>query len=459
MINSLGILDNFYNKNINFPNKQPSVDNAVSGSMQALDQKSLASAQNVLAYSAVNTALTPSDKQKYVYLINYLTDVPISLNSENKTCAMQLDYLLKSGKLLSKSKNDNSTTLDNLYDMATKKRACDFSSKNLISCTLDILTNPRVVTQTFGDVPEHEKKAILEYLPSDNPVKKDSSLMDVEASATCAAASNEVNFADKYPAEFARWVSKLSGEDKEVYIDLDLKSLSKNPLEAVTILKLLDAQTESFSFDKVRVKINADKNAYIRAKIQEKYWDYGERSIVDVLIQSAIMQAGTQNMYDSLSDTPAGLIEMEKTYVESLIKNKEITSLVYQKIDDDQNLLGYNCSFEKMQKHILDTLNSGDDVIVGYVLTNKTSGKADSPLYNPEVDGAPNKVINGHEITIVDYKQDKNGNVIFICVDTDDDNPKFVEYSADWLLPKLHHAGYPAKIVEKDEKEIMKNVA
>ena len=111
-----------------------------------------------------------------------------------------------------------------------------------------------------------------------------------------------------------------------------------------------------------------------------------------------------------------------------------------------------------MQKHILDTLNSGEDIIAGYVLTNQTSGRTSTPLYNPKTEGAPNKVINGHEIAIVDYKQDLNGNVTFICVDTDDDNPKFVEYSADWLLPKLHHAGYPAKIVEKDEKEIMKNV-
>ena len=33
-----------------------------------------------------------------------------------------------------------------------------------------------------------------------------------------------------------------------------------------------------------------------------------------------------------------------------------------------------------------------------------------------------------------------------------------IEMTEKELLPKIHHAGYPAKLVEADEKEIMKNV-
>ena len=224
-------------------------------------------------------------------------------------------------------------------------------------------------------------------------------------------------------------------------------------------------QKTDFNFNKLKIKVKTDDNAYIRAQIQDRYWDKGERNVANVLIQSAIMQLGSQNTYNSLTDVrggkfnsnPQGLIEIEKTFVESLIKNKEITSLVYQKIDDDQNLLGYNCSFDKMKKHIKDTIDMGEDVIIGYVLTNETSGRSKLPLYDPKVDGAPNKIINGHEITIVDYKYDSKGNMIFVCVDTDDDSNDFVEYSANWLLPKLHHAGYPAEVVAADEEEIMKN--
>ena len=413
----------------------------------------------------LNTSLNALDRQKYIYLLTFMSNYPISNNAEGLSCAKQLELLLKNGKLLSRSKNDNTTTLDNLYSIATQKRAYDLDQRNLISNVLDVLVNPRVVSQTFGDIPYQEKERILSFLPNDNPVKINPSLMDVTASGTCAAASNEVNLADKYPAEYARWVSNLSSEKKVLYLDVDLSSISKNTLEAINILNLLEAQIVDFNFNKVRIKVNTDNNAYIRAKIQDKYWDDGERNVANVLVQSAIMQLGSQNTYNSLIDArkgkfnsnSQGLIEIEKTFVESLIKNKEITSLVYQKIDDNQNLLGYNCSFDKMKKHIKDTIDNGDDVIIGYVLTNETSGRVSSRYYNPEVDGKPNEIISGHEITIVDYKYDANGNMIFVCVDTDDDNKNFVEYSSDWLLEKLHHAGYPAEIVAADEEEIMNN--
>ena len=407
--------------------------------------------------------LNKDELTKYNTLSDFLKNSPATETSFNLTPIKQLDMLLKNGKLLSKS-NDGTTMLDNLYEIATIPRAEGLNQKNLISNILDNTLNPRIITQTLGDIPENEIQGILNQLPNDDPIKQNPRLMSVISSGTCPAASNEVNLADKNPAEYARWVKALSSEEKSVILNVNMNSISKNKLDAIMILDMLQAQKEGpFDFDKVKIKIGLDDNAYIRAKLQDKYWDKGERNVADVLIQSAIMQAGSQNTYNSLTDmragefssNPKGLIEIEKTYVESLIKNKEITSLVYQQIDDNQNLVGYTCSFDKMQKHIKDTIDAGDNVIIGYVLTNETVGKVASGLYNPEIDGAKNKVINGHEITIVDYKTDRNGKTTFLCIDTDDDSPDYVEYGADWLLPKIHHAGYPSCIVNDDEKEIM----
>lgn len=413
-----------------------------------------------------NTILNETDKQKYITLVSLLKNAPKSLNSPDLTPSAQIDFLLKNGKLLSKSHNDNSTVLDNLYDIATTERAYNLDKIKLITNTLDLLCNPRYVTQTFGDIPVEIQQKIIQDLPDNDPVKSNPELMNVYTSGTCAAASIEVNMADKYPAEFARWVSRLSSKDKSLDLNVKMSSISKNPLEAIDILNLLQANKTKANLFNVNVKVDLDENAFARAYTQSKYWDMGERNIADVLIQSAIMKLGSQNTYNSLSDirgnnfnqSPQGLIEIEKTFVESLIKNKEITSLVYQQIDEEQNLVGYNCSMDKIAKHITDTLDSGDDVILGYVLTNETAGITSNSEYNKLVNGAPNKIINGHEITVVDYYKDKNGKVMFICVDTDDDNPQYVEYSSDWLLPKIHHAGYPAHIVEADEKEIMKNL-
>ena len=412
------------------------------------------------------TALNQEQQQKYIKLLDVLKNLQPSPNSFGLTPSKQLDVLLRSGKLLAKSNHDKSTTLDNLYNMATTQRVQGLDNTTLLTNTLDILTNPRIVTQTFGDIPNELKPKIVEHLKDGDSVKENPSEMNVYASGTCAAASIEVTMADKYPAEFARWVSELSSPKKQVMLNVKLDSLSKNTPEAVNILNILQAQKTNFSYQNVNVKVDADENAYIRAYVQSKYWDKGERNVADVLVQSAIMKLGSQNTYNSLNDVragqfnanPQGLIELEKTFVESLIKNKEITSLVYQKIDDEQNLVGYNCSFDKIQKHILDTIDSGDNVILGYVLTNETAGNTAAPGYNPRQHGAKNKVINGHEITIVDYEKNKNGKITFTCVDTDDDSQETIKYDADWLLPKIHHAGYPAHIVAADEAEIMKNM-
>ena len=413
-----------------------------------------------------NKTLSMSEYVKYSKLIEVLKDVPKSENSPNMTPIQQLEYLLKTGKLLSKSNHDNSTVLDNLYSIATTKRAYNLDSTVIITNVLDLICHPKYVTQTFGDIPDNIKAEVIKRLPNNNPVKYNPSAMDVVASGTCAAASLEVNMAHSYPAEFARWVSKLSSEDMSLDLNIDLKSISKNPLEALKIINLLKAQKTFDGFNKMKIKVDLDDGAMARACVQSKYWDFGERNVADVLIQSAIMKLGSQNTYDSLTDirggdfnqNPQGLIEVEKTFVESLIKNKEITSLVYHQVDDEQNLVGYNCSLDTIAKHITQTLDSGDDVILGYVLTNETSGATLRENYDPKVDGKPNKVTNGHEITVIDYKKDKDGKLTFICVDTDDDNPELVSYSADWLLPKIHHAGYPAQIVKDDEYEIMKHV-
>ena len=413
-----------------------------------------------------NKNLSLSEHVKYSKLIELLKDTPKSANSPNMTPTQQMEYLLKTGKLLSKSNHDNSTVLDNLYSIATTKRAYNLDSRVIITNVLDLICHPKYVTQSFGDIPDNIKAEVVKRLPNDNPIKHNPNAMDVVASGTCAAASLEVNMAHSYPAEFARWVSKLSSEDMSLDLNIDLKSISKNPLEALKIINLLKAQKTFDGFDKMKIKVDLDDGAMTRAYVQSKYWDFGERNVADVLIQSAIMKLGSQNTYDSLTDirggdfnqNPQGLIEVEKTFVESLIKNKEITSLVYHQVDDEQNLVGYNCSLDTIAKHITQTLDSGDDVILGYVLTNETSGATKNKNYNPKVDGKPNKVTNGHEITVIDYKKDKDGKLTFICVDTDDDNPELVSYSADWLLPKIHHAGYPAQIVKDDEYEIMKHV-
>ena len=153
------------------------------------------------------------------------------------------------------------------------------------------------------------------------------------------------------------------------------------------------------------------------------------------------MNLGSQGTYDSLTDlrsgefcsNPQGLIEVEKTFVESIIRNKEINSFVNQQIDDEKCIVGFNSSFEKLKSDITKILDSGDNVILGYILTNESAGK-------------PNQIVNGHEITIVGYYVNDKNETIFKCIDTDDGIRKQIDYSADWLVPKINHLGIPAHV-------------
>ncbi len=443
-----------------------SQQNPVINNNQNIVQKSPYEKGSLLPYNLANlvpikTRLeTPEEQNMYsqiVSLIQTSKENSISPN-DNVSVTQKLDTLLRNGKLLSSNSNDNSTTLKNLYDILTIPRCYGLDNVKILAQTIDALYNPTVITQNFGDIPNNIKNQILSSDDIAQGVKVNPELMDVEGSGTCVAASVEFHMANKHPAEFARWVSGLTSQNKEVEQKVRLDALSKFKMDAVAFLNIFEAKQKDFNFDYTTLSLKPDDGAYIRAQVQDKHWDKGERSIVDVLMQSTLMQLGSQGSYDSLTDirggkfstNPQGLVETEKTFIESVVENNEKMSIRYQKVDDNQNLVGWECDFNKIQKHIIDTLNTGEDVIIGYVLTNETSGKTKKAGYINTPDNAPNKIINGHEITIVGYKTDNNGKVTFICNDTDDDKSELIEYSADFLIPKIHHAAYPVAMIQDD---------
>ncbi len=415
----------------------------------------------------VNTKLTSN---KDIEMYNSISQMLAVSNEkispqDNISRLKKLDALLKNGALLNNASNDNSTTLENLYKIASTKRGNGFDNAKILGQAIDAIYAPEIITQVFGDIPPQAKAEILNSPGISDKIRQNPELLDVAASGTCVSASFEYHLARKHPAEFTRWAEGLTSESETVEQTIKASSLNSSYLEAYNILKnMFEIKPESIDFNnqEFKIKLKPDKNAKIRAQIQNNYWDKGERSIIDVYMQSTFMQMGSEQTYDSLIDkregkfnsNPEGLGEFEKIFIESIVENNERLSMVYHKVDDKQNLLGWGCDLGTIQKHITDTLNSGEDVIVGYVLTNETSGDTKSPNYINTPDNRPNKIVNGHEITIVDYKQDKNGAVTFICNDTDDNYSGLIEYSADYLIPKIHHAGYPAKIVEADYDRI-----
>lgn len=449
---SVGIFQNKFNS---YPiaktnagiEKQTPVNNSVFA-QNPMKQTTFTAAQPPLT---IRTELvTNEEKEKFLKVASAL----------NKNDRYTLELLLRNGKLLNTNSNDRSTTLDNLYNILAKPRHVGLDPENVLKETISTIANPYIITQQFGDIPKEYTQKIVE-LGKANSAPTSTNLLtiqksqkpqgseinektiDVRHSGACVAASIEFNLAMQMPAEFARFAEELSSPKVAVDKTIEMKNLANNTLDGIWLLNAFEVPYEMKDFNKAKLNLAPDKSAILRAQIQNSCKDPGERSLVDVLMQSTFMNVGSQQSYNSLTDirkgkfnqNDRGLIEFEKTFTESVVEDKNKISVTYQIVDDNAKLTGYETDFATMKKHILDSLAMGENVIVGYTQIDDT-----------------NTVINGHEITIVSARQDKDGKLIFTCNDTDDNKPRAIEYSEDYLIPKIHHAGLPQEVVEKDVK-------
>ena len=396
--------------------------------------------------SALRTQLASGEEQnKYNYVIKSL----------DKKTRKDLESLLKRGTLLNVNSTDNSSVLDNLYKILTTPRANGLNPTTLAGDVIRTLNNPFIITQQFGDIPNTERQEALnnyisvKNLPNtQNSIDKSLNDINVSHSGTCVAASIEFNLAQDMPAEFARFAEGLSSPKMSVDKVIHMDKLADNTLDAIWLLNAFEVPYKAENFNTATLTFKPDASAIVRAKIQTNHKDPYERSPLDVLMQSTFMQIGSQQSYNSLSDkrkgkfnqNEKGLIEFEKTFVESVVEDKNKISVTYQNVDENARLVGYETDMNTLKKHITSSIDSGENVIIGYTQTDDN-----------------NIIINGHEITIVGYKKNNaTGKYTFICNDTDDDLSKPIEYEEDYLLPKSHHAALPQAIV-KDELKMVEN--
>lgn len=403
---------------------------------------------------SINTTLRTAEEQKK------FAEVASQLNSANRS---KLNTLLKNGKLLSNDSNDKSTTLDNLHKILSTPRAAGLDTKTILADVINAIDNPYSITQKFGDIPTPIANEILNnqsryatreqspsnyltalkengVLPKLQPITKD--LLNV-VSSSCVAASIQFSLAHKNPAEYVRFAEGLTSQHGSVTKNIKLTDIAPGAVDAMWLLEQFKVPHKQLSWEKVEVLLKPDKNALLRAQIQSspRYRDNGERSPIDVLMQSTFMNIGSQHTYNSITDIRTGsfnpdnrgLTELEKNLAEVIVEGKNKISVTYQMLDETGKIVGYECPHETTLKHIKEALNMGDNVIVGYTHTDSN-----------------NRVVNGHEITIVGIEKDKYGNEVFICNDTDDFKNTPVKYDVKYLLPKIHHAGLPQAALKED---------
>ena len=383
-------------------------------------------------YISGMTLQSPADIKKF-------TEISANLDSDGKQA---LNYLLKTGTLLNNQSNDKSSTLDNLHKIISEQRAEGLDAKTILNDTVKTIANPHLITQRFGDIPDNIKESLIKS----NPTAK-----EVNHSGCCVAASIEFNLASQLPAEFARVAAGISSENMAVKKTIDLKNLCDNFEDSKWLLDNFKIPYELKENNKAELVIAPDKNAIIRAHIQTIDRDPLERSPLDVLMQSTFMNVGSQQTYNTLNDIRVasfgpgdrGLVEIEKTFTESVVTDTNKTSITFQNVQEaiDKNgnpiakLSGYTTDANTIKRGLLNSMAIGQNVIIGYTSTDDD-----------------NNIVNGHEITIIGAKATPDGKLIFVCNDTDNDSSEPVEYHEDYIIPRIHHLGLPTEIVEADER-------
>lgn len=541
--------------------------------------------QNNLPDNIANRVLpknnVPIDSGKiknYSEMYKYLSEF---VDEEGKK---DLQSLHTNKKLLSNKSNDGSSTLENLYKIATQPRTPGFDPKIIIAETLKILADPYVITQDFGKIPEavlpqlindenasvqqkleaektqphseYEKKEILKTItpfesqkesainlakkvsssilpnakPEDildansqvfsqmktkavndpqktaqiealkeaavnlaqkvgNPISQNAKLEDMLAvnalllsimqiqaendpqkatqitqyqeqyqslsqaaedinfskGHTCPAASMEFDLADKKPAEFARYVERLTSPDKSVKTKIKYSNIADDMPMAISKLVDWKIDYKKLNAENIEITLRPDDNAYPRSIIQEYEREKNSRSAVDALLQSTFMQIGSEKTYNSLTDLRSedtgqgrGLNQEEGAFVESIIDYEGgKDSVSYMELDDNLTKINkYNFDRDTTEKMLTDTLNSGKNIMIGFLTDIDEKGNLVTP--------------NGHEILLTGILQDKNGEKFFKYQDSDDEDhyePSYIKVSE--LLRTIHHANLPKNITKK----------
>ena len=342
--------------------------------------------------------------------------------------------------------------------------------------------------------------------------------LNVDFSSDCVPASTMFYMADKNPSELARHISELTSPLEAFYEKAKLTEISpENPKEALEILDYYDIPYVQIGPDELQIKVELPIAGKLRGINDSQRRNYNNgRSGIETVYQSALaylptrsydpatgqrdaMEATVATLYqiESLTDQEKnelagilqnsksplktrqafmnrlttlnpklsyaertqiqealqaesrGLTEIEKTLLETIIKdNGGVSSVTYQVVagkadprpGEEMNsyLYGYTRTFEQTTADMIEALKQGEFVIIGITDTDSRGA-----------------IIGGHEITLTGaFLDEKDGEIKFMVVDSDDDTPTPVIRSARELIPRIHHAGLPNKLAKKIHDEI-----
>jgi hypothetical protein len=254
--------------------------------------------------------------------------------------------------LFNKKSNNNSSTLDNLYKIYKNERAQGLNNGEILRETISTLNNPYRISQKVDNSNKNYLDILLNKPPNVIP----------EKTSTCTASCIEFDLASQEPAEFSRFVEELTSPKLSVEKVIDVENLADKTLDAIWLLNTFETPREEISFSKMKMILKPDDKILEKIALDKSSNTFAHRNCIDTILQSTFMNVGSQQSYNSITDTRGGkfdvtekgLIEFEKTYTESLVRNKNIISVTYQRIDENGRIVGHETDFETIKEQLLD---------------------------------------------------------------------------------------------------------
>ena len=407
--------------------------------------------------------LSPQQQVKYNVIYNGL----------NKDYQKKFAELLSLGKLTA-DKSNNQCVLESLYKILTTQRIKGLDAVKLVQESIDILENPNIITQLAEKFPEKQLneaakryyrgidkreltlqtqmyniqnaaqtgQPLKKYLKTDGTVKQpteqekykyiETELRNRNAVGTCAAASIEYDMSTKYPAEFFSLVEQLTsptGKILKTYLEQKMPTVI--PMGTFGFGTVLE-HDENPEIEEKKVYLKADDEAYYLAKIQNNNKSKNERSMIDILTQSLIMNLASDNEYNSLTDRRkcgdefvmenGGLYSHEVNFAKSILTGKENVSVQYS-VGLSKNKAIRLKPKSIIKEEIMEALSRGENVVIGY----NQSGSF------------------GHEITITGHIINDNGEEFFVCQDSCQENAHPKTLSEEFILSNINSASYTAE--------------
>jgi hypothetical protein len=386
----------------------------------------------------------------------------------------RLMRLLRRGVLIHRSDDDGHSTLYHLYQRLQGRVAPGFNNQALLEDMLSFLEMPYQVSQKpapvlpsfvqrMQDIEANRSSVFAQRLPTTYvPRRHSEAEMQLQKTFNCPAAAIMFGMADQQPAELVRQLNGLLSPRLAFDKKIDLRDVNPdNPQAALQTFQQLGLRYRPLSATQGVVTVPAPYAVYLRALSDQRNVNRppGTRDALQTLYQMTLMELPSPLSYDEVNDLmynpdgtsageglPGEQIDLITSVIEGKGGTQSVTTQVFDAHPNPQTnrqatlpyLFGYRLGFDRTAQALVQSLQMKKLPMLGITYVDS--------------DGA---MPGGHYFRVTGARFDNDSQrLMFTVVDSDDDDPRPVEWTAAELVPMINRMHLPTVLARQLNGEI-----